>query len=273
VQDDNGGATARSAGQNERSGEGNCSGLNSYVFAAICEVRTNVDGVARESAQADQENCAGCDQRVAHAARGAHDTDTHSMKMPPDQGNSRVRSCKQLVRIKTDTLWVCQNHTDGRNEALVVGTTALRSFDLKSGAARGTHPFPPNSGICNDIAIAADGSAYVSESFGGRIHRLKPGASQLEVWASDQQLAVIDGLSFLADGSLYANNFATGKLFRIPVNADGSAGAVQPIETSIPLVRPDGLRTAWALTQTPRSLSVKLPTTTRSITRNGQNTG
>jgi hypothetical protein len=72
---------------------------------------------------------------------------------------------------------------------------------------------------------------------------LKPGASQLEVWASDQQLAVIDGLSFLADGSLYANNFATGKLFRIPVNADGSAGAVQPIETSIPLVRPDGLRT------------------------------
>jgi hypothetical protein len=59
----------------------------------------------------------------------------------------------------------------------------------------------------------------------------------------DQQLAVIDGLSFLADGSLYANNFTTGKLFRIPVNADGSAGAIQPIETSIPLVRPDGLRT------------------------------
>jgi hypothetical protein len=56
-------------------------------------------------------------------------------------------------------------------------------------------------------------------------------------------LQVIDGLSFLADGSLYANSFATEKLFRIPVNADGSAGAAQPIETSIPLVRPDGLRT------------------------------
>ena len=28
------------------------------------------------------------------------------------------------------------------------------------------------------------------------------------------------------------------------MNADGSAGAIVPIETSMPLVRPDGLRTA-----------------------------
>ena len=148
-----------------------------------------------------------------------------------------------LADDKSNTLWVCQNHTDARGGAPVVGLTALRSFDLKTGVAKGTYPFPPNSGICNDIAVSADGSTYVSESFGGRIHRLKPGASALEVWASDSALAVIDGLSFLEDGSLYANNFTTGKLFRVPVNADGSAGAVQPIETSIPFVRPDGLRT------------------------------
>lgn len=148
-----------------------------------------------------------------------------------------------LADDKTNTLWVCQNHTDGRNGAPVVGQTALRSFDLKTGAAKGTYPFPPNSGICNDIALATDGSAYASESFGGRIHRLKPGAKALEAWASDSALAVIDGLSFLADGSLYANNFTTGKFYRVPVNADGSAGAVQPIETSMPFVHPDGLRT------------------------------
>jgi streptogramin lyase len=149
-----------------------------------------------------------------------------------------------LADDKSNTLWVCQNHTDGRGGAPVVGQTALRSFDLKTGAAKGTYPFPPNSGICNDIAVSADGAAFVSESFGGRIHRLKPGASQLEVWASDSALSVIDGLAFLADGSLYANNFTTGKFYRVPVNADGSAGAVQPIETSMPFVRPDGLRTA-----------------------------
>ena len=92
--------------------------------------------------------------------------------------------------------------------------------------------------------MSADGAAYVSESFRGRIHRLRPGASALEVWVNDQQLDVIDGLAFLADGALYANNFTTGKFYRVPVNADGSAGAVVPIETSLPFVKPDGLRTA-----------------------------
>ena len=148
-----------------------------------------------------------------------------------------------LADDRTSTLWVCQNATGG-NGAPAAGQTALRSFDLKSGAAKGTHPFPPNSGICNDIALSADGAAYVSESFRGRVHRLKPGAAALEVWASDPQMNVIDGLAFLGDGALYVNEFTSGKLFRIPVNADGSAGVLVPIETSMPLVRPDGLRTA-----------------------------
>ena len=148
-----------------------------------------------------------------------------------------------LADDKTNTLWVCQNATDGRDGTPVTGQTALRSFDLKSGAAKGTYPFPPSSGVCNDIALSADGAAYVSESFGGRVHRLKPGATALEVWKSDEQLNIVDGLALLADGSLYVNNFATGKLFRIPVNSDGSAGTMVPIETSLPLVRPDGLRT------------------------------
>jgi streptogramin lyase len=148
-----------------------------------------------------------------------------------------------LADDNTNTLWVCQNATGGRDGAPVAGQTALRSFDLKSGAAKGTYPFPPNAGICNDIAVSADGTANVSESFRGRIHRLRPGATALEVWVSDQQLDVIDGIALLADGSVYANNFATGRLYRIPVNADGTAGVVVPIETSMPFSRPDGLRT------------------------------
>src|SRR5689334_20269461 len=148
-----------------------------------------------------------------------------------------------LADDRTNTLWVCQNATGGRGGAPVVGQTALRAFDLKTGAPKGTYPFPPNAGICNDIAVAADGTAYVSESFRGRIHRLRRGATQLEVWVADQQLDVIDGLALLADGAVYANNFTSGKLYRIPINADGSAGAVVPIETSLPFVRPDGLRT------------------------------
>jgi len=147
-----------------------------------------------------------------------------------------------LADDRTNTLWVCQNATGGRDGVPVSGQTALRAFDLKSGAAKGTYPFPPNSGICNDIAVSSNGTAFVSESFRGRIHRLRPGARELEVWASAQELNVIDGLALLADGSVYANDFSSGRLFRIPVNADGSAGSIVPIETSIPFTRPDGLR-------------------------------
>lgn len=148
-----------------------------------------------------------------------------------------------LADDERNTLWVCQNNTGGRGGAPVVGQTALRSFELGSGAAKETYPFPTNGGVCNDMAVAADGTVYATESFGNRIHRLRPGATALDVWIEDEQLAAVDGIAILADGAVYVNTFFTGRLFRIPVNADGSAHGLVPIETSLPLTRPDGLRT------------------------------
>jgi sugar lactone lactonase YvrE len=148
-----------------------------------------------------------------------------------------------LADDKRNTLWVCQNSTGGRGGAPVVGQTALRSFDLKSGAAKGTYPFPSNGGVCNDMAIAADGTVYATESFANRVHRLRPGATALDVWVTDQRFAAIDGIAILADGAVYVNTFLSGEIFRIPVNGDGSAGTIAKIETSMPLGRPDGLRT------------------------------
>jgi streptogramin lyase len=149
-----------------------------------------------------------------------------------------------LADDKTSTLWVCQNSTGGRGGAPVTGQTALRSFDLRTGAPKGTFNFPSNGGVCNDMAVAPDGTVYATESFANRIHRLRPGAKELDLWVpANEQLAGVDGIAILADGAVYVNTFFAGRLFRIPVNADGSAGALVPIETSLPLVRPDGLRT------------------------------
>jgi len=153
-----------------------------------------------------------------------------------------------LADDKSHTLWVCQNNTGGRGGAPVVGQTALRSFDLKTGAAKGTYPFPTNGSVCNDVAIAANGTVYATESFNNRIHRLRPGARDLEVWITDPRLAAVDGVAVLADGAVYVNTFMSGELFRIPVNTDGSAGALVKIETSMPLGRPDGLRTVGTRT-------------------------
>ena len=148
-----------------------------------------------------------------------------------------------LADDKSNTLWVCQNSTGGRGNAPVAGQTALRAFDLKTGAAKGTYPFPSNGGVCNDMAIAADGTVYATESFANRIHRLRPGATALDVWVTDQRFAGVDGIAILADAAVYVNTFFGGELFRIPVNGDGGAGTIVKIETSMPLSRPDGLRT------------------------------
>ena len=149
-----------------------------------------------------------------------------------------------LADDKSNTLWVCQNSTGGRGGAPVVGQTALRSFDLRTGAAKGTYNFPSNGGVCNDMAVAPNGTVYATESFANRIHRLRPGASELDLWVpANPQLAGVDGIALLADGAVYVNTFFAGQIFRIPVNPDGSAGTMVQIETSLPLTRPDGLRT------------------------------
>jgi len=149
-----------------------------------------------------------------------------------------------LADDASNTLWVCQNSTGGRGGTPVAGQTALRSFDLRTGEAKGTFNFPSNGGVCNDMVVAPDGTVYATESFANRIHRLRPGARELDLWVpAHEELAGVDGIAILADGAVYVNTFFAGRLFRIPVNADGSAGALVPIETSLPLVRPDGLRT------------------------------
>jgi sugar lactone lactonase YvrE len=145
-----------------------------------------------------------------------------------------------LADERSNTLWVCSSATGGRG-APVVGETTLRSYDLRTAASKGVYPFP-GGGLCNDIAIGSDGTAYASDTTGGRILRLKPGGSALDVWVSDPLLAVVDGITLLADGSLYANTFTTGRLIRVPVKSDGAAGPPIQLETSRPLTRPDGLR-------------------------------
>lgn len=148
-----------------------------------------------------------------------------------------------LADDKSNTLWVCSNAPFGGRGDAKPGQTALRAFDLKTGAPKGNYP-TPGGGAFNDIAVAKDGTVYVSDTFDARILRLKPKATALEVWVADQQLRGIDGLTFLEDGALYFNNFFNGKLSRVAVKPDGTAGPIVDLQTSIPFRQPDGLRTS-----------------------------
>ena len=153
-----------------------------------------------------------------------------------------------LADEKSNTLFVCSNDFSAAGIKIPGASTgtSLKLFDLKTGEAKGSIPVPGQTTLCNDIVVATDGTAYISDSFGGQILRLKPGAKQLQVWAHDARWDVpgkpeLDGIA-IVDGAIYSNLFEGDGLYRVAVNADGSAGTITKLQTSRPLYHSDGLR-------------------------------
>jgi hypothetical protein len=84
-----------------------------------------------------------------------------------------------LADASTNTLWTCQltpiPNTNPRQRH-----TALRSFDLTTGAPKIRWNLPGDSNICNDFAIGPDNALYITDTIPGRIFRLPAGASTAE---------------------------------------------------------------------------------------------
>jgi sugar lactone lactonase YvrE len=138
---------------------------------------------------------------------------------------------------KGKSLWVCSNNLDGKGEA-----TSVMNFDLKTGAPKGTYLLPGQGTLCNDIAVAPNGTAYISDTRQGSILMLKPGAKMLEVAAKDPLLAGVDGLAFGDKDTLYANSVTANKIVRLDLGPDGKSTMITDLKLSRPLDRPDGMR-------------------------------
>lgn len=158
-----------------------------------------------------------------------------------------------LADEKSNTLYACSSDISKAGVKIPTGQppTALKTFDLKTGAPKASYPFPDphllgQNALCNDIAVGPDGSAYVTDSFNAHILRLKPGAKELEVWVTDDRWKVkggqLDGIAILNDGNLYTNIFSGNGLYRVQMKPDGTAGTVTKLNTSLPLFHSDGLR-------------------------------
>src|ERR1700735_3989452 len=146
----------------------------------------------------------------------------------------------QLADPATNTLWACQLTP-------VPGTTnrhtALRGFDLSTGAQKLRWNLPGDNSVCNDFSIGPDKALYISDTANSNIYKLPAGASTAELFLEDRALYGIDGLTFL-NGTLYVNNVFSNNLYRIPVDAAGKPGQPVDIWMDQPVKGPDGMRAA-----------------------------
>jgi hypothetical protein len=147
-----------------------------------------------------------------------------------------------LADAASNTLWTCQL-TPVPNTTPPTRHTALRSFDLTTGAPKVRWNLPGDSNVCNDFAIGPDKALYITDTIPGRIFRLPAGATSAELYLEHPTLRGVDGITFL-DGVLYVNNVIFNKFYRIPVSADGKPGAPIDIWMDQPVKGPDGMRAA-----------------------------
>jgi streptogramin lyase len=154
-----------------------------------------------------------------------------------------------LADERSNTLWACSNDLSALG-ILVAGTekgSVLKGFDLATGKGKVSAALPGDHTLCNDIAIGADGSAFVTNSAAPQILRLPPRSNRLEVWLSDPSLAPpaggagLDGIAFETDGSLVVDTYTPGEIFRVDM-VNGKAGLVTRLEPSRPLTLSDAIR-------------------------------
>jgi sugar lactone lactonase YvrE len=147
-----------------------------------------------------------------------------------------------LADAATNTLWTCQL-TPVPDTTPVRRHTALRGFDLSTGAQKIRWNLPGDNSTCNDFAIGPDKALYIADTANGKIYKLAAGASTAELFLEHRTLMGVDGITFL-DGTLYVNNVIFNKLYRIPVDVSGKAGEPVDIWMDQPVKGPDGMRAA-----------------------------
>ena len=153
-----------------------------------------------------------------------------------------------LADEKSGMLWVCSSNLAGFGVKPPAGEkpVSLKAFDLKNGAPKGSWPLPGEKSLCNDMTVGTDGAVYVTDSFQPHILKLAPGGTSLEVWATDAGFGgegpQLDGITIGQDGNVYANTYASGRLFRVEMGQGDKAGRITQLKTTPGFEHPDGMR-------------------------------
>ena len=150
-----------------------------------------------------------------------------------------------LVDSAHRLLWICS----GSMGFTTVPRTpsALKSYDLESGEARGSYAVP-DAGYCNDLAQDAHGALYVTDSLHPRVLRFDERAGKLVVWKESPAFGTgdryfLNGIAIDEQQRMYVSTvMAKPYLVRIRIDARGNAGEVARVGAPRTLKNADALR-------------------------------
>lgn len=179
------------------------------------------------------------DGTIYRVAKGAKSAEPW---IKPDAQNGLTSLFGVLADERHHMLWVCNNPGFG-GPPKPGAITSVRGFALATGKLEAVYAMPAGKpATCNDLAIAADGTLWASETSSGRIFHLAKGANELSTFADSPDLVGIDGLAFAGNGTLYINNVRKNLFQRVDRNADGTYAGLTALNLNDKLNGPDGLR-------------------------------
>src|SRR5580692_3490047 len=86
-----------------------------------------------------------------------------------------------LADAAAKTLWTCQL-TPVPGVTPVKRHTALRGFDLSTGAQKLRWDLPGDNSTCNDFSIGPDKALYITDTANSKIYKLQAGAATAELF-------------------------------------------------------------------------------------------
>lgn len=159
----------------------------------------------------------------------------------PSEANGLTSLFGVLADDNAGILWVCNNPGFG-GPPQPGAKSGIKGIDIVNGELLKSYDFPGDGpAACNDITIMGVADLYISDTAGGRILHLAPGASELDVFAEGPELVGIDGIAISEDGAMIINNVRQNLVQRVYIGLGKYAG-LETLELSEPVNGPDGLR-------------------------------
>ncbi len=145
------------------------------------------------------------------------------------------------VDAQRDLLWICASPSPAMVPASAAGTSELVGYDLAKGQIRFRQAVPADFGktLIGDLALAADGTVYLTDTDARVVWCLRAGADAISPLCADYGFASLQGLALKDPEHLLVADYVLG-LFEVNTRT-GAVRRLPPIAGET-LVGIDGMR-------------------------------